>query len=119
MPIFPAVKGGDMMVGVDIHKVYGVPAHPYNGIITIHHTPKFPMCNVTVNSMPACTIGASSVTPHVPQGTPIDPSNFLYGKKDRVNTKMMQELIALICKPFPMLRLWELQMYWLVLPMLI
>jgi hypothetical protein len=93
MPIFPAVKGGDMMVGVDIHKVYGVPVHPYNGTITVHNTPKFPMCNVTVNNMPACTIGASSVMPHVPQGTPIDPSNFLYGKKDKVNTKMLQELV--------------------------
>jgi hypothetical protein len=93
MPVFPAVKGGDMMVGVDVHKVYGVPVHPYNGTITVHTTPKFPMCNVTVNSMPACTIGASSVMPHVPQGTPIDPSNFLYGKKDKVNTKMMQELL--------------------------
>lgn len=93
MPVFPAVKGGDMMVGVDIHKVYGVPAHPYNGTITVHNTPKFPVCNVTVNNMPACTIGASSITPHVPQGAPIDPTNFLYGKKDKVNIKMVQELI--------------------------
>ena len=93
MPIFPAVKGGDMMVGVDIHKVYGVPVHPYNGTITVHNTPKFPLCNVTVNNMPACTIGASSIMPHVPQGAPIDPTNFLYAQKDKVNTKMLQELI--------------------------
>jgi uncharacterized Zn-binding protein involved in type VI secretion len=77
MPNWPAVKLGDMIVGVDVHAVApipGIPVHPYFGSIFLWHSPKFPMANVLINGMPACAVGAMGYSAHIPQGVPVPPT---------------------------------------------
>lgn len=71
---FPAVKAFDMIVGIDVHAVIGVPVHPYLGPIYLWTTPKFPMSTVTINGMTACTVGAMGYSVHIPQGIPLPPT---------------------------------------------
>jgi hypothetical protein len=68
----------DMVIGVDVHAVTpipGIPIHPYFGPVYLWHTPKFPTCNVLINGMPACSVGAMGYFFHVPQGIPVLPPN--------------------------------------------
>src|SRR5690606_27572516 len=85
MPNFPAVTMGSAIVGLDIHAQVipptpapvPVPA-PYAGSIFMWMTPKFPMANVFVNSLPACAVGAMGYSAHVPVGVPVMPTNPSY-----------------------------------------
>ena len=52
------------------------------------HTPKFPMCNVLINSMPACASGAMGYSMHIPQGIPVNPPNLPYWKRYLTNVLM-------------------------------
>lgn len=76
--LFPAAKIGDGIIGADAHTIL-VPAppspspvpvplvpHPYIGNIFLWWTPKFPSMNVFVNGMPALTVGAKSLSFHIP-----------------------------------------------------
>jgi len=99
MPLWPAVKLMDMVVGVDVHAVTpipGIPVHPYFGPIYLWHSPKFPMCNVLINGMPACAVGAMGYFFHVPQGVPVLPPNMpSYWKRYLTNIPMALGLMAL------------------------
>lgn len=71
--LFPASKLGDMIIGIDAHTIIlpvGPPVplvpHPFVGPIFIWWTPKFPSFNVFVNGMPALTVGAKSISFHIP-----------------------------------------------------
>ena len=78
MPLWPAAKLMDMVVGVDVHAVTpvpGIPVHPYFGPIFLWHQPNFPTVNVLINGMPACAVGAMGYCVHVPQGVPVLPPN--------------------------------------------
>lgn len=78
MPLWPAVKLMDTVVGVDVHAVTpipGIPVHPYFGPIFLWHQPNFPTANVLINGMPACSVGAMGYFVHVPQGVPVLPPN--------------------------------------------
>jgi hypothetical protein len=93
MPNWPAVKLLTNIVGVDVHAVApipGIPIHPYIGLIFLWHTPKFPMCNVLINSMPACASGAMGYSAHIPQGVPVPPTptNLPYWKRYLTNVLM-------------------------------
>ena len=60
MPLFPAAKLMDTVMGVDVHAVApipGIPVHPYFGPVYLWHSPKFPMADVLINGMPAMTVG--------------------------------------------------------------
>jgi hypothetical protein len=79
MALFPAAKMGDMIVGLDVHKVYVPPVpppgppvpHAYFGPIILWMTPKFATVgNVFVNGMPAACVGCQSFGPHIPMGLP-------------------------------------------------
>jgi len=51
MPLWPAVKLMDMVVGIDVHAVSpipGIPIHPYFGPIFLWHSPKFPSADVFI-----------------------------------------------------------------------
>jgi hypothetical protein len=89
----------DMVVGVDVHAVTpipGIPVHPYFGPIYLWHSPKFPMCNVLINGMPACAVGAMGYFFHVPQGVPVLPPNMpSYWKRYLTNIPMALGLMAL------------------------
>jgi hypothetical protein len=83
MPLFPAVKLMDSVIGLDVHTVIIPPAppaplpHPYFGAIFLWNTPQFPAFAsglVLVNSMPVCTVGAMGYGAHIPQGLPAPPT---------------------------------------------
>lgn len=81
MPLFPAAKMTDMIIGLDLHNVIIPPApavipfvpHPYFGPIYLWSTPTFPKMNVFINGMPAASTGAMGYYCHIPMGLP-DPA---------------------------------------------
>lgn len=98
--LWPACKLGDAIIGVDVHAVSpipGIPVHPYVGTIFLWHSPKFPMADVLVNNMPACTVGAMGYSAHVPQGVPVPPTptNTPYWKRYLANIPMSLGLMTL------------------------
>ena len=95
--LWPAVKLMDMVIGIDVHAVIGVPIHPYFGLIFLWHTPEFPMANVLINGMPACSVGAMGYSVHIPQGAPIPPTptNTPYWKRYLTNILMGMVLMTL------------------------
>lgn len=98
MPLWPAVKLMDSVVGVDVHAVAplpGIPVHPYFGMIFLWHAPNFPMADVFINGMPACTVGAMGYSVHVPQGIPANPPNCPYWKRYLTNVAMGLVLMGL------------------------
>lgn len=100
MPLWPAAKLMDMVIGIDVHAVApipGIPIHPYFGTVFLWHTPKFPSANVLINGMPACTVGAMGYSAHIPQGVPIPPtpSNCPYWKRYLTNIAMGLVLMTL------------------------
>ena len=97
MPLWPAVKLLDSVVGIDVHAVIGIPIHPYFGPIYLWHSPKFPMADVMINGMPACTVGAMGYFFHIPQGIPIPPTptNISYWTRYLTNIAMGVVLMTL------------------------
>lgn len=95
--LWPAAKLLDMVIGIDVHAVIGVPVHPYFGLIFLWHTPEFPMANVLINGMPACSVGAMGYSVHIPQGIPIPPTptNAPYWKRYLTNILMGMVLMTL------------------------
>ena len=95
--LFPAAKTMDTIIGIDIHAVVGVPVHPYFGPIFLWQTPKFPMSNVFINMMPACTVGAMGYGVHIPHGIPCPPTptNVPYWQRVRTNVLMLLVLTTL------------------------
>jgi hypothetical protein len=81
MPLFPAAKLNDMVIGLDFHAVIIPPApapipmipHPYFGPILLWFTPTFPKMNVLINGMPALSVGAMGMCCHIPMGLPAPP----------------------------------------------
>jgi hypothetical protein len=98
MPLFPAVKLMDNVIGIDVHAVApipGIPVHPYFGPIYLWHTPKFPKADVFINGMPAVAIGAMGYYAHIPQGIPANPPNTPYWKRYLTNVAMGVVLMGL------------------------
>ena len=102
MPNFPAVSMGSMVVGVDLHALVVPPApapapNPRTpvGPLLLWTTPRFPMSNVFVNGMPACTVGAVGYSLHPPLGAPVNPTNMGYWKRYLTNVAMGTVLMAL------------------------
>ena len=98
MPLWPAAKLTDMIVGIDVHAVTpipGIPVHPYFGVLFLWHQPTFPSANVFINGMPACTVGAMGYSVHVPQGVPVNPPNCPYWKRYLTNIPMALTLMGL------------------------
>lgn len=102
--LWPAVKMGDMVIGVDFHTVTIPPAppvpmmpHPYFGSIFLWSTPSFPKIDVLINGMPACATGAMGYSAHIPQGIPTPPSmlNQAYWKRYLTNIPKALMLVAL------------------------
>lgn len=97
MPNWPALKSMSMVAGVDVHAVVGVPVTAYLGTLCLWFSPKFPMCNVFINNMPACTVGTMGYSVHIPQGAPVTPtpSNCAYWKRYLLNVAMGLTLMTL------------------------
>lgn len=100
MPLWPAAKVMDNVIGVDVHAVApipGIPVHPYFGPIYLWHQPTFPKSNVLINGMPACSVGAMGYFAHVPQGVPVPPTptNTPYWKRYLTNVAMGLTLMTL------------------------
>jgi hypothetical protein len=104
MPLFPAAKFMDTIVGVDFHTVVIPPAppiplmpHPYSGPIYLWSDPTFPKASVFINGMPACSVGAMGYFAHIPQGAPVGPSctNSPYWKRYLTNVAMGLVLMTL------------------------
>lgn len=103
--LWPAVKMGDMVVGVDLHTIIIPPApapipmvpHPYFGSIFLWTTPAFPTVNVLINGIPACATGAMGYSAHIPQGIPAPPSmlNLGYWRRYLLNVPKSLMLVAL------------------------
>lgn len=82
MPLFPAAKLMDSVIGVDFHTVIIVAPvpmvpHPYIGKLMLWNTPQFPTFSgglVLINGMPACTVGAMGYSAHIPMGAPAPPT---------------------------------------------
>lgn len=87
MPLFPAAKLMDSVVGLDFHTVLAPPPalpvpiplvpHPYFGALLLWNTPQFPAFSgglVLINGMPACTVGAMGYSVHIPMGLPAPPT---------------------------------------------
>jgi hypothetical protein len=85
MPLFPAAKLMDNVIGVDFHTTMVPPSpipvpmlpHPYFGVLMLWSTPQFPVFSggmVLINSMPACTVGAMGYSVHIPQLLPAPPT---------------------------------------------
>src|SRR6266851_1894211 len=82
MPIFPAAKLTDMVIGIDFHTLIIPPApspipfipHPYFGPIYLWATPTFPKMDVFINGMPAASTGSMGYYAHIPQGLPNPPT---------------------------------------------
>jgi hypothetical protein len=100
MPLFPAAKLLDMIIGIDVHAVAplpGIPIHPYLGVIFLWHSPTFPKMDVLINGMPACSVGAMGYSFHIPQGIPVPPTpcNISYWKRYLTNIPKVLVLVAL------------------------
>lgn len=98
MPLFPATKLMDTVIGVDVHAVTpipGIPVHPYVGPIYLWCDPAFPKSNVFINGMPAMTVGSMGYFAHVPQGVPVNPPNLPYWKRYLSNVAMGMVLMGL------------------------
>lgn len=98
MPLWPAAKFMDNIIGVDFHAVApipGIPIHPYFGPIYLWSDPTFPKANVFINNMPACSVGAMGYFAHVPQGVPLNPPNTPYWKRYLMNIPMALCLMTL------------------------
>lgn len=98
MPLFPATKLMDIVIGVDVHAVTpipGIPVHPYVGPIYLWCDPTFPKANVFVNGMPAMTVGSMGYFAHIPQGIPVNPPNLPYWKRYLTNIAMGTVLMGL------------------------
>jgi len=100
MPLFPAAKHLDLVIGVDVHNVApvpGIPIHPYFGPIYLWHDPTFPRFNVFINGLPACTAGTTGYWFHVPQGVPVapTPTNSPYWKRYLSNVMMQLVLTTM------------------------
>lgn len=100
MPLWPAAKLMDSIIGIDVHAVApipGIPIHPYFGLVYLWHTPKFPSANVFINGMPACAVGAMGYSVHIPQGVPVPPTptNSPYWKRYLTNIPMALTLMTL------------------------
>lgn len=103
MPLFPAAKMMDSVIGVDVHAVApipGIPIHPYFGPVYLWHTPQFPTFKsglVLINGMPANTVGSMGYFAHVPQGVPVPPTptNTPYWKRYLMNIPMALVLMTL------------------------
>jgi hypothetical protein len=82
MPLFPAAKMTDNVIGIDFHTLIIPPApapvpflpHPYFGPIYLWSTPIFPKADVFINMMPAASVGAMGYFAHIPQGLPNPPT---------------------------------------------
>jgi len=100
MPLWPAAKFMDNIIGIDVHAVApipGIPIHPYFGLIYLWSDPTFPRANVFINSMPACSVGAMGYSVHIPQGVPVPPTptNCPYWKRYLTNIPMALTLMML------------------------
>jgi len=105
MPLWPALKPGDMIMGVDFHTVLIPPApspipmipHPYFGTVFLWATPKFAEINTLINGMPACATGSMGYSLHIPQGLPAPPTmlNMAYWRRYLINIPMSLGLVAL------------------------
>ncbi|CAN7709443.1 hypothetical protein LJR290_005914 [Variovorax sp. LjRoot290] len=98
MPLWPAAKFMDNVIGVDVHAVApipGIPVHPYFGPIYLWSDPTFPRANVFINGMPACSVGAMGYFAHIPQGVPLNPPNTPYWKRYLMNIPMALCLMTL------------------------
>jgi uncharacterized Zn-binding protein involved in type VI secretion len=80
---FPAAKLGDTIMGLDFHTttqtiVPPVPCpffpHPFVGSIMLWHSPDWPMANVFVSGIPVATVGAKSISAHIPLPPPAVPT---------------------------------------------
>lgn len=82
MPIFPAAKFTDMVIGIDFHTLFIPPSpapipfipHPYFGAVYLWATPTFPKMDVFINGMPAVSTGSMGYYVHIPQGIPNPPT---------------------------------------------
>src|SRR5262245_54945114 len=104
MPLWPAVKMTDIVIGLDFHTVTIPPAppipmmpHPYFGIIFLWMTPAFAKIDTLINGMPAATSGAMGYCCHIPQGIPTPPSmlNQAYVPRPLLNVPKVLLLAAL------------------------
>jgi hypothetical protein len=100
LPLWPAAKFMDNVIGVDVHAVApipGIPVHPYLGMIYLWSDPTFPRASVFINGMPACSVGAMGYSVHIPQGVPVPPtpSNCPYWKRYLTNIAMGLTLMTL------------------------
>lgn len=100
MPLWPAAKFMDNVIGIDVHAVApipGIPVHPYLGMIFLWSDPTFPRANVFINGMPACSVGAMGYSVHIPQGVPVPPTptNSPYWKRYLTNIPMALTLMTL------------------------
>jgi hypothetical protein len=99
MPLWPAAKLMDTVIGIDVHAVTPIPVipvHPYFGPVFLWHSPKFPMADVLINGMPALSVGAMGYSVHIPQGVPVLPPNCpSYWKRYLTNVPMALGLMAL------------------------
>jgi len=100
MPLWPAAKFMDNVIGVDVHAVApipGIPIHPYFGMIYLWSDPTFPRANVFINGLPACSVGAMGYSVHIPQGVPVPPTptNCPYWKRYLTNIPMALTLMTL------------------------
>jgi hypothetical protein len=103
--LWPAVKMGDMVIGLDFHAVIIPPApapipmipHPYFGAIFLWLTPAFGKVNTLINGMPACATGAMGYAIHIPLGIPAPPSmlNMAYWRRHLLNIPKALMLVAL------------------------
>ncbi len=101
MPNWPAVKMGDMVIGVDLHTTLIPPSpapvpmvpHPYFGSIFLWTTPTFPKIDVLINSMPACATGAMGYSCHIPALAPVPPSMLNQGYWKRYLTNIPKTLV--------------------------
>jgi hypothetical protein len=103
--LWPAVKMGDMVIGVDLHTILIPPAptpipmvpHPYLGSIFLWTTPKFPTVDTLINGMPAATAGAMGYSAHIPMGLPVPPTmlNMGYWRRYLLNIPKSLVLVAL------------------------
>jgi len=105
MPLFPAVKMGDSLIGVDFHTCLVPPSpvpvpmipHPYIGAIFLWNTPGFAKINTLINGMPACTAGSMGYSVHIPMVIPAPPSmlNLGYWRRHLLNVPKALMLVAL------------------------
>lgn len=105
MPLWPAVKMTDMVMGIDFHTVIIPPApspipmvpHPYFGMIFLWMTPKFAKVDTLINGMPACASGSMGYSVHIPMGLPCPPSmlNMAYWRRYLLNIPKQLMLVAL------------------------